>query len=302
MSQLTLRALVAECAAVLELAQVEAAPKTASLLVRELLGLDLSALIAFPERPVAEEDAARVRAALTRRAAGEPLQYITGHQEFFGLDFIVTPAVLIPRPETEHIIEAVLDHCRERTLTAPRILDVGTGSGCIAVTLAVKLPKANVTAVDISPDSLEVAKTNAACHGVADRMTFLESDFLSAFTHRDDLLPYDIVASNPPYIPTREFDGLQREVRDHEPYRALIGGERGTEAYEILLKDVPARLAPGGVFICEVGFNQAARIIDIGEAAGWTCVRIVTDMQSIERTLVFVQSPPLERRNSISPR
>ncbi len=289
MSTLTLRELIAEGTATLAAAHVEDAPKTASLLVRELLGFDLSALISSPERPLAEADVALVRAALTRRAAGEPLQYITGFQEFYGVGFMVTPAVLIPRPETEHLIDAVLDHCRERNLSAPRILDVGTGSGCIAVTLGVKLPKANVTAVDISPASLNVARFNAVRIGVAERMTLLESDFLSALNNRDDLAPFDIVASNPPYIPEEQFAGLQREVRDHEPYRALIGGVRGTEAYEVLLKDVPAVLAPGGVFICEIGFGQAQRIVEIGEAAGWTCARIIADLQGIERTLVFVR-------------
>lgn len=287
MPTLTLRELIAEGTAILSAARIDDAPKTASLLVRELLDLNLSTLIAFPERPVSDEDASRVRAALARRAAGEPVQYITGRQEFYGLEFTVTSAVLIPRPETEHIIEAVLEHVREKGLTALRILDVGTGSGCIAVTLAVNLPSAHVTAVDISPDSLEVAENNAARHRVTDRMTFLESDFLSVFN--GDRATFDVVVSNPPYIPEEQFDGLQREVRDHEPYRALIGGVRGTEAYEVLLNEVPAILAPGGVFICEIGFGQAARIVEIGEAAGWTCARIIADLQGIERTLVFVR-------------
>lgn len=289
MPTLTLRELIAEGTATLTAARIEDAPKTASLLVRELLDLQLSTLIAFPERPVSDEDASRVRAALARRAAGEPLQYITGHQEFYGLDFTVTPAVLIPRPETEHLIEAVLEHVREKGMTAARLLDVGTGSGCIAITLAVNLPSAQVTAVDISPAALDVARANAARHRVTDRMTFLESDFLSALNNRDDLAPFDIVASNPPYIPEEQFEGLQREVRDHEPYRALIGGVRGTEAYEVLLNEVPALLAPGGLFICEIGFGQAKRIVEIGEAAGWTCARIITDLQGIERTLVCVR-------------
>jgi release factor glutamine methyltransferase len=282
---LTLRELIAEGTATLSAARVEQAPRTASLLVRELLDLELSTIIAFPERPVSDEDATRVRAALARRAAGEPLQYITGHQEFYGLEFTVTPDVLIPRPETEHIIEAVLEHVREKGMTAPRILDVGTGSGCIAVTLAVNLPSAHVTAVDISPAALDVARANAARHRVTDRMTFLESDFLSVFN--EDHAIFDVVVSNPPYIPEEQFEGLQREVRDHEPYRALIGGIRGTEAYEVLLRDVPALLAPGGVFICEIGFGQAERIVEIGDAAGWTCGRIIADLQGIERTLAF---------------
>lgn len=289
MPTLTLRELIAEGTATLSAARVEEAPRTASLLVRELLDLELSTIIAFPERPVSDEDVSRARAALARRAAGEPLQYITGHQEFYGLDFTVTPAVLIPRPETEHLIEAVLEHVREKGMTAARILDVGTGSGCIAVTLAVNLPSVQVTAVDISPAALDVARANAARHRVTDRMTFLESDFLSALNNRDDLAPFDIVVSNPPYIPEEQFEGLQREVRDHEPYRALIGGTRGTEAYEVLLKDVPPLLAPDGVFICEIGFGQAPRIVEIGEAAGWTCARIIADLQGIERTLVFVR-------------
>ncbi|OYT71979.1 MAG: protein-(glutamine-N5) methyltransferase, release factor-specific [Chloracidobacterium sp. CP2_5A] len=254
-------------------------------LVRALLQVDAATLIAHPERLATAEEAQLARQALERRANGEPLQYITGTQDFYGRDFHVTPAVLIPRPETELLVDVALDHCRAQAKRAVRILDLGTGSGCLAVTLAAEMPAAQVVAVDVSPLALAVAADNARRHGVAERIAFLESDWLSALPADAPL--FDVAVANPPYIAEAELNGLQREVRDYEPRLALIAGPDGVEAYARLFADLPRYLASGGVFACEVGFDQASRVCALGESRGWQVQRVINDLQGIARTLAF---------------
>ncbi len=286
----TLAELLAEGTELLRAAGIESPRREASLLVRELLGIDTARLIAHPETSVPAEKATELRNTFARRAAGEPLQYIIGRQEFYGLDFEVTPAVLIPRPETELLVETVLDACRG--IDAPRVIDVGTGSGCIPVAVAVNVPSARVTTIDISPDATAVARRNAERHGVTGRIVFLHGDFfhtVGADAEWLDLAPAHVVVSNPPYIAEHELAGLQREVRDFEPVTALVGGPEGTESYARLLAQAGRFLLPEGTLAFEVGFGQAERVAAMGEAAGWRTVGVRDDLQGIPRVVVFLK-------------
>ena len=276
--------LVKEGARLLADGGVDEPYRTAGRLVRELLNVDAVTLAAHPERAVSDADAELVRRAFRRRADGEPLQYITGWQNFYGRDFQVTRDVLIPRPETELLVEVSLEHIRTRPQPVWRLLDLGTGSGCLAVTLAAEIPTAQVVAVDISLAALAVAAANARRHGVAERVRLVESHWLDAVPTTP---PFDLVVSNPPYVAQTDWPALQREVRDHEPYVALVGGEQGTEVYAHLLAALPPYLVAGGKFACEVGFEQAARVCAMGEAAGWWVERVIHDLQGIARTVVF---------------
>jgi len=276
--------LVKEGARILAAGGVDDPYRTAGHLVRELLAVDAVTLVAHPERAVSDADAALVRRAFHRRADGEPLQYITGWQNFYGRDFQVTRDVLIPRPETELLVEVSLEHIRTHPQRGWRLLDLGTGSGCLAVTLAAEIPTAQVVAVDISPAALAVAAANAQRHGVAERVRLVESHWLDTVPATP---PFDLVVSNPPYIAETDWPALQCEVRDHEPYVALVGGEQGIEVYAHLLTALPPYLAAGGKFACEVGFGQAARVCALGEAAGWRVERVIHDLQGIARTVVF---------------
>jgi release factor glutamine methyltransferase len=237
-------------------------------------------------------------ALIARRAAGEPTQYITGHQEFWGLDFEVTPAVLIPRPETEHVMEVALARLGERGLKihmdtgAPRqtlrVADVGTGSGCLAVALAYELPHAQVIATDISAAALEIAKRNAARHNVTDRIEFVETDLLSALPNIPDDGPYfDLIVSNPPYIAESEAAALPREVRDHEPHSALFGGPTGFEVYDRLVAESETRLRDRGILVLELGHESAAHVQSLFDAApaAWTKVAVTMDLAGIPRVL-----------------
>src|SRR5580692_8674799 len=212
----------------------------AELLLLHTLVKERTWLYAHPEELVSEADAQQFQALLTRRAAGEPTQHLTGKQEFWGLEFEVTPDVLIPRPETEHVIEVALDRLAAREIRAGRkptltgdglqIIDVGTGSGCIAIALAKELPGARIVGTEISEAALAVARRNAARNGFADRITFLKSNLLGGAG-----VECDLVVSNPPYIGRQEKETLMREVRDHEPELALYGGEEGYEFYAGLI-------------------------------------------------------------------
>lgn len=209
---------------------------------------------AFDE-PVNEAMRGRFRELIRRRGEGEPVAYLVGEKEFFSLPFTVTPATLIPRPETEGLVVRLLDLCKQRAVAAPRILDVGTGSGAIAVTLAKQLPAANLVATDCSEAALAVAAVNAERHGVADRVRCVACDLLE---HPATAGSWDFIVSNPPYVREDEFNGLPPDVRLHEPRQALVGGPTGCEVIERLLPAAAARLAPGGWLLIEVGPSTAA--------------------------------------------
>ena len=256
----------------------------AQTLLAEALGKDRTYLIVNFNEQLSDELLAGYQRLIARRASGEPLQYITGHQEFFGLEFEVTPAVLIPRPETELIVEEVIRLVDVHKIAKPVIVDVGTGSGCIAIALARELEDAKVTAVDISETALEIARRNAAKHELADRVRFVNSDLLAAFP---EIQFADFILSNPPYVAVHELPTLQREVRDWEPHTALTDNADGLSFYRRLLADAPARLKPGGYLICELGFGQSAAVSAMADSQMWSEVRLLDDLQSIPRTLVL---------------
>jgi release factor glutamine methyltransferase len=251
----------------------------AQTLLAHALGQDRTYLIIHFNQVLSEELRAQFQALMARRAAGEPLQYIVGHQQFYGLEFEVTPAVLIPRPETELIVEEALRLAAN--LAAPVIIDVGTGSGCIAVTLARELETARVIATDISAAALQVARRNAEKHGLQDRVELIEGDLLSGIS-----IQADIIVSNPPYIAEHELPTLQREVREWEPRVALTDFADGFEFYRRLLAEAPAHLKPNGHLILEMGYQQAETIKALVERDVWHEPRVLRDLQGIERTLI----------------
>jgi release factor glutamine methyltransferase len=244
------------------------------------LNCDRAHLYAHPERELTAEEQSRYDEALTQRAKGVPAQYITGHQEFWGLDFKVTPSVLIPRPETEHSVEAVLELARK--IQSPRIIDVGTGSGCIAIALASELAKAEIHAVDISADALAVAKENAQRLGFDKGISFGQSDLLANNIEGGEY--FDIVVSNPPYVGSDEPDKVQREVREHEPAIAVFGGPSGLELYARLIPQTQIVLRPGGWLVIEIGYSTEAQIKAM--LKDWSHVEAKCDLQGIPRVVI----------------
>jgi release factor glutamine methyltransferase len=251
-------------------------------LLAEALGRDRTYLIVNFQEALQAETITRFAELLARRVAGEPLQYITGRQEFFGLEFEVTPAVLIPRPETELIVEEAVHLAAD--ITRPLIIDVGTGSGCLAVVLARELPHAKVVAIDISPAAIRVASRNALKHGLAERIAFVVADLLGAVTAAPLA---DLIVSNPPYIGIGELSTLQPEVRNWEPHTALTDGADGLSIYPRLFAEALARLKPGGYLLCEMGYQQAELITAIVDEEEWQTPRLLADLQGIPRTVVM---------------
>ncbi|MBK8278465.1 MAG: peptide chain release factor N(5)-glutamine methyltransferase [Nitrospira sp.] len=237
------------------------------------------------EQSVTTEQLARVMSVVRRRELREPLQYILGSQEFCGLDFSVTSAVLIPRPETELLIQESL---REgRFVEGAVLVDVGTGSGCVAVTLATILDGMQIFALDCSHAALEVAKGNADRHGVGDKIIWLEGDLLSPLKECVGVGTVDAIISNPPYIAEADWAGLQPEVRDYEPRGALLAGPQGIEFHVRLIHDSKEFLAPGGLLVMELGQNQAPLVRRaVEEATGYTGLQTVEDEAGIERILI----------------
>jgi release factor glutamine methyltransferase len=254
----------------------------AEVLLMFTLGCDRAYLYAHPERALTADEQQRYAGALAERSTGKPAQYITGHQEFWGLDLIVSPAVLIPRPETEHVIETVLEFARQHQFR--RIVDVGTGSGCIALALATEFPAAEITGVDISAAALEIARANAARLQL--RITFAESDLLAALP----AAAFDLVVSNPPYVGENEQDKVQRQVREFEPRVAVFSGAEGLDIFRRLIPQAHAALAPGGWFVAEMGYSAEPAIRSL--LAGWDNIRVTNDLQGIPR-VIAAQRPAL---------
>jgi release factor glutamine methyltransferase len=314
--------------ALLEENRVGSPRMNAEVLLMFVLGCDRAYLYAHPERELSPDEQNRYDEALEQRARGVPAQYITGHQEFWGLDFIVGPAVLIPRPETEHLVEAVLELCgelpgslhpptqtgdpstrvsrarppqhanggragdpgkesaREPSLARddirvfhPRIVDVGTGSGCVALALASELQRAEIHATEISEEALEIARANAARLGLDDRVEFHCTDLLHGIAG-----PFDIVASNPPYVGENEYDKVQLEVRKFEPRCAVFAGADGMDVIRRLAPQARAALKPGGFLAIEIGYSQEAAARTV--LRDWQDVRAVPDLQGIPRVIV----------------
>lgn len=258
---------------------------TAGLLLRHLIGVERTHLLTRSEEQIGADQYRDYLELVERRAAGEPLQYVTGHQEFYELDFIVTPDVLIPRPETEFLIERVMKLAEESERDSLLIVDVGTGSGCIAVTIAKLLPGARLIATDVSPAALTVAQRNAERNRVRDRIEFLEGDLLEPLAERGLQGAVDILASNPPYVNQDGRQLLQREVREWEPHEALFGGADGLDFYRRLLAETAPILKPQGYLVLEIGFSQLEAISEIVSGSGLRLCDVTRDLQGIPRVL-----------------
>jgi release factor glutamine methyltransferase len=258
---------------------------TAEVLLAHLLGISRAQLLSRPERPVPANTLAEYEALITRAATGEPLAYLTGHREFCSLDFLVDSRVLVPRPETELLVELALKFTAEIAEDVElNILDVGTGSGCIAVTLAVRLPSARVTALDISADVLALARLNAERHSVAGRITFLQNDLLSDLPLRTS--HFALLLANLPYIPTAELRRLP--VSTHEPTLALDGGLDGLALIRRLLASAPGVMAPHGRLLLEINDAKGAEIGDLARAAFPAAhVEIHKDFAGLDRAVAI---------------
>ncbi len=254
----------------------ERARRDAEMLVLHLIQRDRAFLMANPLSNLSAEGAVRYYVLLERRLAGEPMQYITGETEFYGLPFQVNRSVLIPRPETEHLVEKVL--ALAAGFEKPRILDVGTGSGAIAVALAHELPEAQVAAIDLSAAALAVARGNAERNGVAGRIRFVEGDLLAPFAGEQ----FEIVVSNPPYVAESDRAQLDVEVRDYEPGLALFAGN-GLDVYRRLIPDARAALAAGGFLALEIGYGQDEAVAGLLAEAGFKQIEFTADLQGIPR-------------------
>ena len=272
----------------------------AELLLMFTLGCDRAYLYGHPERELTADEQSRYEEALGLRSKGIPAQYITGHQEFWGMDLIVSPAVLIPRPETEHVIETALALATVRVgRTLPsassgqalsdqparvspavlKIVDVGTGTGCIALALAKELPEAEIHATDISPEALEIAEANAARHQMTSRIQFHDTDLLKGLPHGY----FDFVVSNPPYVGESEEDSVQLEVKKFEPRGAVFAGPTGLEVIERLIPQAREVLKPGGWLVMEISGTIAERVVAF--LSGWNDVQIAKDLQRIARVV-----------------
>ncbi|HXQ73452.1 MAG TPA: peptide chain release factor N(5)-glutamine methyltransferase [Pyrinomonadaceae bacterium] len=265
----------------LDQADVAEARREASSLLSHVIAKDRTFLISHAEDQLGEEELKRFENAIARRAMGEPSQYITGTQDFFGRAFCVTPDVLIPRPETELLVEAALEVLKTDSV----ICDVGTGSGCIAITLLCERADARAVAIDISEAALEVARQNAREHSVQERIDFVLSDCFSALN--ESASQFDSIISNPPYVSANAVPGLQREVRDHEPLVALSPGEDGLHVIRRLLDDSPRFLKSGGHLLMEIGFDQGETIQQLIDPNVWTLKEIRPDLQGIPRIVIL---------------
>ena len=276
-------------------ARVPSETLASELLLLHVTRRDRTWLYAHPEEILDSQILESYFSLLHRRAAGEPTQHLTGKQEFWGLEFEVTPDVLIPRPETEHLIEVALDRLAVRELRSSHdpkltgegltLVDIGTGSGCIAIALAKELPATKIYATDISPAALAVAQRNATHLGFSSRIQFLESNLLMAFSSSHQSLLFDLLISNPPYIGRKETSTLPIEVRDHEPASALFGGEEGYELYGLLIPEAARHLKPGGLLVLELGHDSLSAVRPLLETPHWTNLHVTHDLAGIPRVL-----------------
>ncbi|MBI2638099.1 peptide chain release factor N(5)-glutamine methyltransferase [Candidatus Peregrinibacteria bacterium] len=258
-------------------------------------------LISHPEAKILPTALRRFRMLSAKRSSGVPIAYLTGHKEFYGLDFCMEPGVFIPRPETEILVEEVFNVYRKNyelrmTNYKLRICDIGTGSGCLAITLAKHLSKAHVTAVDISPKALKLAKKNAQIHSVADRITFFKSDLLDVIASKVKQSPFDIIITNLPYIGLNEDNFVSKEVLDYEPAQALFGGETGLELFEKLFQQIIAMRFKPQWLIAEIGFSQQQALAKlIKKYFGNTAVLWKNDLAGLPRmfTIFFNKSASL---------
>jgi release factor glutamine methyltransferase len=288
----------------LEAADVGSPRMNAEMLLMFVLGVNRAYLYAHPERELTAGEETRYEEVLAQRSTGMPAQYINGHQEFWGLDFVVSPAVLIPRPETEHLVETVLELARG--IPHPKMVDVGTGSGCIALALAHELKSAEIWAVDLSSEALEIARANAARLQLEERVRFARSNVLAVIPSQDfspsrepalslskgtsiaahdDFRDFDFVVSNPPYVGFGEADKVQRSVREFEPQVAVFAGEQGLDIIGPLIEQAHRALKPGGWLAMEIGYSMRDAVVDLLSPTMWEEVRVVPDLQGIPRVV-----------------
>jgi release factor glutamine methyltransferase len=253
------------------------ARQDAETLLLDLLGKDKAWLMAHSEEELSSEQGLHYLKLLERRYSGEPIQYLIARTEFYRLPFRVTPDVLIPRPETEHLVEQAI--ALAARFQAPRIVDVGTGSGAIAIALAHHLPNAVISAIDLSATALAIARQNAALNGVSHFIEFLEGDLLGPVAGQQ----FDIVVSNPPYVPLADHASLAVEVRDHEPALALFAGDDGLDIYRRLIPASFAALVPGGLVALEIGYGQSPAISELLAESGFDRIEFAHDLQDIPR-------------------
>ena len=254
----------------------------AEVLAREILRWDRAGLLTHGQTPASDAFLLAFDDAVRRRSAHEPVAYIIGHREFWGLELEVTPDVLIPRPETELVVQAAVEQARARE-PGSRIADVGTGSGCIAIALAVELPRARIVGIDRSGPALAVAARNVRRHAVAGRVRLVQGNLLDAIRG-----PLDLIVSNPPYVARADADTLQPEVKEFEPAAALFAGDDGLAVLEKLCAEAPARLAPGGTLIVEFGFGQERRLRGLAAGSGWI-ITTMADLAGIPRVAVMTR-------------
>jgi len=270
-------------------AQLDEAELDARILLGAALGLDLTGLIAQAARPLTEAEASRLAQHLQRRIAGEPVARILGTREFWGLPFRLSEATLVPRPDTETVVELALEILREQKAShPPRIADIGTGSGAILLALLHEIPDAFGVGTDLSLTALATARDNARALGLADRAAFVACSYAAALSG-----PFDLIVSNPPYIPSAEIPKLSIEVREHDPHLALDGGNDGYDAYRALIPQASERLAPGGALIVEAGQGQARNIETLMAAAALVPDRPPkADLAGIPRAVSARKMPP----------
>jgi release factor glutamine methyltransferase len=255
------------------------ARQDAETLLLHVLGKNKAWLLAHSDDELPEDQAKLYLELVERRHQGEPIQYITGEAEFYGLPFHVNRGVLIPRPETEHAVEKTLELAAQ--FAAPRIVDIGAGSGAIAIALAHKLLAASITATDLSPAALAIAKDNAARNSLADRIRFLHGNLLEPVAGEQ----FEIVVSNPPYVPEADRESLSVEVRDYEPAQALFAGEDGLAIYRRLIPAAFRALVAGGFVVLEIGYGQQASVQSLLEDAGFAQIEFTADLQGIPRVV-----------------
>jgi release factor glutamine methyltransferase len=270
-------------------AKIPSAPLAAELLLTHAMEHDRTWLYTHPEALLTVEENSRFAAYLARRASGEPTQYITGRQEFWGLALAVTPDVLIPRPESEHVVEVALERIGSRREDALLLADVGTGSGCLAIALATELPATEIFATDISSAALEVARRNAKQNGVGERVHLTPGNLLEPFfldMTAGARPEFDLIVSNPPYVARRDAATLPREVREHEPDVALYGGEMGTEIYGSLFQQAKALVRPGGAIVVEIGQGALDAVVALLENdPAWRDIAMKNDLAGIPRVI-----------------
>lgn len=269
-------AAIATAAAKLQAAGIEDPRREASSLLAFVLAKDAVFLFAHPEFTLSNDEIANFAAVVERRANREPFHYIVGEKEFYGLEFLVAPGVLIPRPETELLVEDAINFLSE--LPQPQFLEIGGGSGCISVSILHNVPRSTAIGVDISQAAIDIAAENAKRHNVAERLALKLGD-----VYRDVEGEFDLIVSNPPYIPDSDLATLQTEVAGFEPHSALFGGDDGLDIVRRIVADAPQFLKEGGQILIEIGFGQAAGVKELFDSAIWEDIGFIRDLQGIER-------------------